>query len=125
MTPNLWDTATSKREVHIYSFMPQEAREITNKQYNTKSNQRKKNKENPKPVGGEKIIKIRLEINEIEVKKTITMINKSRNWFFEKINKIDNSQIDSSGEKGRGHKSIKLIMKKQKSQLTPQKYKGS
>ena len=34
MTPNLWDTATSKREVHIYSFMPQEAREITNKQYN-------------------------------------------------------------------------------------------
>ena len=35
----------------------------------------------------EKIIKIRLEINEIEVKKIIAMINKSKNWFFEKINK--------------------------------------
>ena len=91
MTPNLWDTATSKREVLSNSFMPQKAREITNKQYNTKSNQRKKNKENPKPVAGEKIIKIRLEMNEIEVKKTIAMINKSRNWFFEKINKIDKS----------------------------------
>ena len=27
----------------------------------------------------------------MEVKKTIAMINKSKNWFFEKINKIDKS----------------------------------
>ena len=34
-------------------------------------------------------MKIRGEINEIEMKKTITKINKTKSWFFEKINKID------------------------------------
>ena len=36
------------------------------------------------------IIKIRGEINEIETKKTIAKINKTKSWFFEKINKIIN-----------------------------------
>ena len=35
------------------------------------------------------IIKIRTEINEIEIKETITMINETKSWFFKKINKID------------------------------------
>ena len=30
-----------------------------------------------------------MEINEIETKKTIAKINKTKSWFFEKINKID------------------------------------
>ena len=34
-------------------------------------------------------MKIRGEINEIEMKKTIAKINKTKSWFFEKINKID------------------------------------
>ena len=34
-------------------------------------------------------IEIRAEINEIETKKTISNINKTESWFFEKINKID------------------------------------
>ena len=29
------------------------------------------------------------ELNDIETKSTILRINESRNWFFEKINKID------------------------------------
>ena len=33
--------------------------------------------------------KIRAELNDIETKSTIIMINKSRSWFLEKINKID------------------------------------
>ena len=37
------------------------------------------------------IIKIRAEINAIETKKTIAKINKTKSWFFEKINKIDTS----------------------------------
>ena len=36
-----------------------------------------------------KIIKIRAEINEKETKETIAKINKTKSWFFEKINKID------------------------------------
>ena len=35
------------------------------------------------------MIKIRAEINEIEMKKTIAKINKTKSWFFEKINRID------------------------------------
>ena len=30
-----------------------------------------------------------MEINEIKTKKTIAKINKTKSWFFEKINKID------------------------------------
>ena len=35
------------------------------------------------------IIKIRPQINEKEMKETIAKINKTKSWFFEKINKID------------------------------------
>ena len=35
------------------------------------------------------IIKIRAEINEIETKKTIANINKTKSWFFEKIKLIN------------------------------------
>ena len=35
------------------------------------------------------IIKIRAEINGKETKKTIAKINKTKSWFFKKINKID------------------------------------
>ena len=35
------------------------------------------------------IIKIKAEINENEIKETIAKINKTKSWFFEKINKID------------------------------------
>ena len=34
------------------------------------------------------IIKIRAEISEKETKETIAKINKTKSWFFEKINKI-------------------------------------
>jgi hypothetical protein len=43
---------------------------------------------NPK-TNRREIIKIRAEINGIETKKTIQRINEAKNWFFEKINKID------------------------------------
>jgi hypothetical protein len=42
----------------------------------------------------QEIIKLRAEINQIETNKqtkTIQRINKTRSWFFEKINKIDKS----------------------------------
>ena len=34
-------------------------------------------------------MKIRAELNDTETKRTLQRINKSRSWFFEKINKID------------------------------------
>ena len=56
---------------------------------------------------------------------TIAKINKAKSWFFERINKIDKPLADSSRNKGRKIKSIKLEMKMERSQQTTQKYKGS
>jgi hypothetical protein len=43
----------------------------------------------PKTNRWTKVIKIRAEINEIETKQTILIINETKSWLFEKINKID------------------------------------
>ena len=48
----------------------------------------------------------------------------NKNWLFEKINKINKPLARIIKEKkGRGLKSVKLEMKKEKIQLTMQKYK--
>ena len=53
---------------------------------------------------------------------TRAKINKTKSWFFEKINKIDKLQ-NHQGEKKEN--SIRFEMKKEKLQQTTQKYKGS
>ena len=54
----------------------------------------------PKIRRRKKIIKIRAEINEKEIKQAIVEINKTKSWFFEKIKKeLTNHQPDSSGKK--------------------------
>ena len=58
------------------------------------------------------------------MKKTIAKINETKSWFFEKVNKIDKPLARLIKKKGRGLKSIKLEMKKEKLQLTLKKYKG-
>ena len=59
------------------------------------------------------------------MKKTIAKVNKTKSLFFEKIKKMVNLYPDSSRKRGKGLKSIKLEMKKEKLQWTPQKYKAS
>ena len=44
---------------------------------------------NSKPSRRQEITKIRAELKEIETRKTLQKINKSKIWLFEKINKID------------------------------------
>jgi superfamily II RNA helicase len=43
----------------------------------------------PKRSRQEEIIKFRAEINQVETKRTIQRIEKTKSWLFEKINKID------------------------------------
>ena len=43
----------------------------------------------PRTSRRKEMSKIRAELNDIETKSTIERINEPRNWFFEKINKID------------------------------------
>jgi hypothetical protein len=74
----------------------------------------------------QEIIKLRTEINQVETKRTIQRINKTRNWFFEKnqqidkplarlirghrdsihINKIRNERGDITTETGNSKKSL-------------------
>ena len=73
---------------------------------------------NPRVCRRKEIIKIRAEINEKETKETIAKINKTKSWFFEKINKIDKPLVRHIKNKGRSMKSTKLEMKMEKSQQT-------
>ena len=52
-------------------------------------------------------------MNEIERKKNIEKSNKNKNWFFEKINKIEKPLVRLIKKIKRGLKSIKLEMKKE------------
>ena len=59
------------------------------------------------------------------MKETIAKINKTKTWFFEKINKIDKPLARLiKKKKERRIKSTKLVMKKERLHQTRQKYKG-
>ena len=107
--------SSSKREVYSYTILPQETRNISNKQPNlTPKAIRERRTKKPKVSRRKEIIKIRSEINEKEMKETIAKINKTKSWFFEKINKIDKPLARLIKKKGRRLKSIELEMKKEK-----------
>ena len=57
------------------------------------------------------------------MKEKIVKINKTKIWFYEKINKID-EPLARLNKKKRRIKSTKLEMKKERLQETMQKYKG-
>ena len=66
----------------------QETSQINNLNLHLKQLEKEEQK-NPKVSRRKEIIKIRSETNEKEMKETRTKINKTKSWFFEKINKID------------------------------------
>ena len=74
-------------------------------------------------ISRREIIKIRAEINEIETKKTIEKINKTKSWFFEKINKID-KHLARLTKKKREKAQISKIRNERGEITIPQKYKG-
>ena len=57
------------------------------------------------------------------MKETIVKVNKTKSWFFEKINKIDRPLARLIKQKERRIKSTKLEMKKERLQQMMQKYK--
>ena len=68
----------------------------------------------PKISRRKEIIKIRAEINEKEMRETTVKSNKTKSWFFEKINKIDKPLVRLIKKKR--IKSTKLEMKKERLQ---------
>ena len=91
-TQNLWAAAKSVlrgKFIAIQSHLKkQEKSQINNLTLHLKQLEKEEQRK-PKVSRWKEIIKIREEINEIETKKTIAKISKTKSWFFEKINKID------------------------------------
>ena len=92
MTQNLWDatkTVVRGKFIAIQSYLrKQDTSQIKNLNLHLKQLEKEEQK-TPKVSRGKEIIKIRSEIKEKEMKEMIAKINKTKSWFFEKINKID------------------------------------
>ena len=71
-----------------------------------KLEQQQKNRPNPRMR--KQLIKIRAKINELETRSTVEQINRTRNWFFERKNKIVNHWQDLSKRMEKGPKIINL-----------------
>ena len=124
-TQHLWDAAKVLRGkfIAIQSyFKKQEKHQIDNLTLHLKQLEKEEQKP-PKISRRKEIIKIQAEMNEKEMKETIVKINKTKSWFFVKINKIDKPLVRLIKRRER-IKSTKLEMKKESLPQTMQKYKG-
>ena len=92
---NLWDSVRAVlrgRFIAIQAYLnKQEKNQINNLTLHLKQLEKEEMK-HPRVSGRKEIIKIRAEINEKETKETISKINRTKSWSFDKINKIDSSQ---------------------------------
>ena len=88
---NLWDAAKAVlrgKFIAIQAHLRKQEKAQINK-LTLHLKQLEREQKRPKVSRRKEIIKIRAEINEIEMQKTIEKINETKSWFFEKINKID------------------------------------
>ena len=117
--------SSPKRKVHSNTGIPQETRKSQINNLTLHLNQLEKEEmKNPSISRRKEITKSREEINAKETKETIAKMNKTKCWFFKKINKID-KPLARFIKKQRRIKSTNLKMKMEKSKQTTQKYKGS
>ena len=91
-TQNLWDTVKPVlrgRIIALQAYLKkQEKSQINNLTLHLKQLEKEEMK-NPRVSRRKEILKIRAEINAKETNKTIAKFNKTKSWFFERINKID------------------------------------
>ena len=89
---NLWDAAKAElrgKFIAIQAFSKKEERSQIDNLILHLSELEEEEQKRPKASRRKEIIKIKEEINKIEVQKTIEKINKTKSWFFDKLNKID------------------------------------
>ena len=92
MYQNLWETfkAVSRgKYIAINAHMRSKERSKINTLSSKLKKLEEQDQKNSKPSRRQEITKIRAQLKEIETQKTLQKFNKSRSWFFEKINKID------------------------------------
>ena len=93
---NLWDTAKAVlggKSIATQSYLKEQEKHridnLTSHQKQLEKEERQRQQQNPKMGRRKEIIKIRAEINEKGMKETIAKSNKTKSWFFEKINKTN------------------------------------
>ena len=90
-TQNLWDPAKAVlrgKFIAIQAFLKKEEKsQVDNLTHHL--NELEKEETTPKVSRTKEIIKIKEEINKIEIQQMIEEINKTKRWFFEKVNKIE------------------------------------
>jgi hypothetical protein len=89
---NIWDTAKAVLRgnlIAISAYIKRSERSQINDLMLHLKLLENQEQANPKTNRRREITEIRPENNEIETKKNIQRINKTKSWFFEKINKID------------------------------------
>ena len=74
----------------------------------------KKQQIDPTPKRRRELIKIRAELNEIETRRTVEQNNRTRSWFFERINKIDKPLASLSKKKREKTQINKIMNEKEK-----------
>ena len=101
--------SSSKREIYSNTILSQETRKHRIDSLSLHLKQLEKEDKKPQISRRKEIIKIWAEINEKEMKETIVKINKTKSWFFEKINNVD--------------KPLARLIKKKKRRMKSQNYK--
>ena len=86
-TQNLWDAAKAVlrgKFIAIQAFLKKEEKSQIDNLTHHLNELEKEEQTKPKVSRRKEIIKIREEINTIEIKQTIEKINKTKSWFFER-----------------------------------------
>ena len=82
-------TGLRGKSIVLHAFIRKLERSYTNNLTAHLRTLEQKEANSPKRLRSQEIVKLRAEINQIETKKIIQRINKTRSWLFERINKID------------------------------------
>ena len=85
--------------------------------------QEKEQQIDPTPSRRINLIKIRAELNEIETRRPVEQINKTRSWFLERINKIDKPLATLIKKKTEKTKINKIMNEKGEITTNTRKYK--
>ena len=92
MTQNLWGAAKAVLRGKLIAIQPYLKKQEKHRIHNLTLHLRQLEKEEqkaPKISRRKETLKIQVEINEKEMKEILVKSNKTKTWFFEKINKID------------------------------------
>ena len=104
ITPNLRDIVKAVlrgRFIAIQAYLKKQGKSKKNNLTLHLKQLEKEEMKNPRVSRRKEIIKIRAEINEKETKEPIAIVNKTKSWFFEKINRqtISQTHQETKGEK--------------------------